>query len=91
MSDFESAFAETADEQTARLIDGAAEKVNWAREKAKELLEHADDLENRAEQYRHLAALMIIEAQGYAGDISDLLATEFPMTDIEEPESEDNG
>lgn len=82
MSDFD--FADTADEQTAKLIDGAAEKVQWARNRAKDLLEHADDLENRAEQYRHLAALMVLEAQGYAGEISDLLFTEFPMTGDEE-------
>jgi hypothetical protein len=83
-----SPFGDTADEQSSKLIDGAAEKVQWARDQAKVFLEHADALEERAEQYRHLAALMILEAQGYAGDISDLLAAEFPMTD---PEAEDEG
>ena len=90
MSDFYEVVATTAEEQTGHLIDGAAEKVHWARMKATELLEHADDLEKRAEHYRHLAALMILEAQGYAGEISDLLATEFPMESYE-PESKDSG
>lgn len=90
MSDeFYEVIAKTAEEQTGQLIDGAAEKVQWARAMATELLGHADSLENRAEQYRHLAALMIIEAQGYAGEISDLLTTEFPMSGGEDdPSSE---
>lgn len=83
--------AQSAAEQTGQLIDSAAEKVQWAREKATELLEYADSLESRAEQMRHLAALMILEAQGYAGEISDLLTAEFPMEPYNpEKEEEDD-
>ena len=82
----EEMFAETAGEQFSQLIDGAADKVQWAREQALRFLEHADSLEERANEYRHLAALMILEAQGYAGEVSDLLASEFPTTGGEEDE-----
>lgn len=83
MEDF---FAETAQEQFSQLIDNAAEKVQWAREQANAFLAHADDLENRAEQYRHLAALMILEGQGYATEIADLMSAEYPMTEVQEEE-----
>jgi hypothetical protein len=85
MEDF---FAETAQDQFSQLIDGAAEKVQWARDQANAFLAHADDLENRAEQYRHLAALMILEGQGYAGEIADLMSAEYPMTNPDGPEEE---
>lgn len=88
--DFVDRFAETASEQTGQLIDNAAEKVQWARQKATEFLEHADALEERAEAYRHLAALMLLEAQGYADSISDLLTAEFP-TNEDIDLSEDRG
>lgn len=83
-------FAATAEDQFSQLIDGAAEKVQWARNQAKLFLEHADMLEERAEQYRHLAALMILEGQGYATEIADLMASEYPMTDPD-VEEEDEG
>ena len=90
--DLEEAFTDDANSMTGNLIDGAAEKVQWARQKAVEFLEHADSLEERANSYRHLAGLMLVEAQSYAGEISDLLAAEFPTEDTpignEEPEDE---
>ena len=93
--ELEEAFTDDANSMTGHLIDGAAEKVQWAREKAVEFLAHADDLEERAAQYRHLAGLMIMEAQEYAGSISDLVAAEFPTEDTpiggEEREEEDEG
>jgi hypothetical protein len=87
----EDVFAETSEEQFSQLIDDAAEKVQWARAQANAFLEHADSLENRAEQYRHLAALMILEGQGYATEIADLMSAEYPMTEVEEDEDEGLG
>ncbi len=71
-------YLNTAEGMSGQLIDGAADKVQWAREMATRMLEHANDLEERAESYRHLAAIMIIEAQGYADEISRLVVSEFP-------------
>lgn len=69
---------DTAEEMNGHLIDGAAEKVQWGRAMATEFLEYADQLEDRAEKFRHLAALMILEAQNYASEVSTLLSAEFP-------------
>jgi hypothetical protein len=78
---FQSVFADSVDEQTDILIDGAAEKVTWAKAMARNFLEYANELEERAEQYRHLAAIMILEANGYAEEVSKLLTAEYPTGD----------
>lgn len=85
-------FTDDAHSMSGYLIDGAADKVQWARTKAVEFLEYADSLEERAASYRHLAGLMIVEAQQYAGEVSDLLAAEFPtVEDTTDNEEEDAG
>lgn len=71
-------YTDDANSMSGYLIDGAADKVQWARAKAVEFLEYADSLEERASSYRHLAGLMVVEAQMYAGEVSELVAAEFP-------------
>lgn len=73
------------------LMDDASEKSQHARAVAIELLELALGLEERAEKYRHLAALMVLDAQEFAGSVGDLLAMEFPMDGVEEEENEGLG
>lgn len=72
---------DTAEEMTGYLVDGAAEKVQWSRAMAREMLDHAQALRDRADQFTHLAGLMLVEAQSYAQEISDLLSAEFPTGD----------
>lgn len=78
MMDSVDEFANDANGVTGYLIDGAADKVQWARKQAIEFLAYADSLEERAASYRHLAGLMVEEAQEYVGEVADLLAAEFP-------------
>jgi uncharacterized coiled-coil DUF342 family protein len=68
----------------SHLMDNNAEKMQWNKNSAVELLAMADELEEQAEKYRHLAATLILDAQGYADATASLLRMEFPMTDIEE-------
>ncbi len=77
-----------SDEIFANLMDDSAEKVAHAREAAILLLEMAKNWEERASKLRHLAAVLILEAQEFAGEVGDILALEFPMGTYE-PESED--
>jgi hypothetical protein len=70
------------------LMDDSAEKSKHARDSALRLLEMAGELEERASKLRHLAAVLILDAQEFAAQTGDLLAIEFPMGDVE-PESED--
>lgn len=80
----------TSNDMFAVLMDNSADKMAHARNVALELLEMANDHEARAENLRHLAALMILEAQSYAEESANLLAMEFPMGPIEE-EDDDSG
>lgn len=73
---------ETSNDVYADLMDDAADKSRHARDVALSLLELAAGLEVRAEKMRHLAALMILEAQEFATETSDLLLMEFPMGPI---------
>lgn len=57
------------------------EKLMWARDMAKNLLEHAIFLEERSARMRNLAAMMILESQAFNDEIADLLVAEFPMED----------
>jgi hypothetical protein len=75
--------------QFSHLMDDSAEKVAHARSSALDLLEMANAWEERASKLRHLAAVLILEAQEFAGEVGDLLAMEFPM-DSDESESEDS-
>lgn len=83
---------ETSNDVYAELMDDAADKSRHARDVALQLLEIASGLDQRAEKMRHLAALMILEAQAFATETSDLLIMEFPMgpmgseSDEEEPD-----
>lgn len=85
---------ETSNDVFAELMDDAADKSRHARDVALQLLELASGLEQRAEKMRHLASLMILEAQAFATETSDLLLMEFPMgpmnTDSDE-EDDDEG
>lgn len=71
------------------LMDDSAEKSKHARDSALRLLEMADAWEERASKLRHLAAVMILEAQEFAGEVGDILAMEFPMGDVEEETSDE--
>lgn len=82
-------YLNTSEGMIGELIDDAAAKVQWARQMATSMLEHAASLEQRAESYRHLAAIMILEAQSYAEDVGDLLTAEFPTDGGEETEETD--
>jgi hypothetical protein len=80
---------ETAESTTDVLIDGAAEKVQWARKMATEFLEHAAYLRDRADAFTHLAGTMIVEANNNAAEIADLVNAEFPtVSAVEEMKSE---
>lgn len=61
------------------LMDDSAEKSKHARDSALKLLEMANEWEDRASKLRHLAAVLILEAQEFAGEVGDILAMEFPM------------
>lgn len=71
------------------LMDDSAEKSKHARDSALRLLEMAQAWEDRASKLRHLAAVIILEAQEFAGEVGDILAMEFPMGDVEEEGAED--
>lgn len=73
----------------AHLMDDSAEKMKWNRSQAIRLLEMATELDERAEKLRHLAAVLILEAQEFAHETAELLTMEFPMGD-DESESEDS-
>lgn len=73
----------------AHLMDDSAEKMAWNRAAALELLEMASAYEERAEKLRHLAATMILEAQAFAEETGNLLAMEFPMSDVEESDEDE--
>jgi hypothetical protein len=79
---------ETSNEMFAELMDNSADKMQHARNVALELLEMANDYELRAEKFRHLAALMILEAQAFAEDTGTLLSMEFPMGPVETQDEE---
>lgn len=79
-----------SNDQFSHLMDDSAEKIAHARDSAMSLLEMASEWEDRATKLRHLAAVLILEAQEFAGEVGDLLAMEFPMSgDDSEPEDED--
>lgn len=80
---------DTSTEMFAELMDNSADKMQHARAVAMDLLDMASDYESRAEQLRHLAALMILEAQSFAEETGKLLTMEFPMGPIEGPEEEE--
>lgn len=81
---------ETSQDMFAELMDNSADKMQHARNVALELLEMANDYELRAEKMRHLAALMILEAQSFAEETGTLLSMEFPMSSIDEEEKDDD-
>ncbi len=68
------------------LMDDSAEKSKHARDSALKLLEMANDWEDRASKLRHLAAVLILDAQEFAAQTGDLLAIEFPMGDVDTDE-----
>lgn len=72
------------DEVATDMIDSAADKVRWNRKQADKLLRKADQIEEQAaitaEKFREAAASLIMEAQSYADNISDILTAEYPMT-----------
>lgn len=68
------------------LMDDSAAKSKHARDSALRLLEMAQEWEDRATKLRHLAAVLILEAQEFAGEVGDILAMEFPMGDVETDE-----
>lgn len=76
----------TSNDMFAHLMDNSADKMAHARSVALELLDMASSHEERAENLRHLAALMILEAQSYAEESANLLTMEFPMSEPEEDE-----
>jgi hypothetical protein len=65
------------------LMDDSAEKSKHARDSALQLLEMAQAWEDRASKLRHLAAVLILEAQEFAGEVGDILSMEFPVGDVE--------
>lgn len=71
------------DQVATDLIDDAASKVQWSRKQANKLLARADEIEEMAaitaSKYREAAASLIIEAQTWASDVSDILEAEYPM------------
>lgn len=80
---------EVSNDVYAELMDDAADKSRHARDVALQLLELASGLEQRAEKMRHLAALMILEAQAFATETSDLLLMEFPMGPMSTEDSDE--
>ena len=77
--------------QFGNLMDDSAEKTQWNRKVAMELLEMATAHEDYAEKLRHTAATLILEAMDFAEETATFLAMEFPMSGDapEEPEEED--
>lgn len=71
------------------LMDDSAEKSKHARDSALRLLEMAQEWEDRASKLRHLAAVLILDAQEFAAQTGDLLSIEFPMGDVEEDAEDD--
>lgn len=73
------------DEVATDLIDDSRDKVQWARKQANKLLAKAEDVEEMAaitaSKYRELAASLIMEAQGFADGVADILIAEYPMND----------
>lgn len=83
-------FDEVADD----LIRDANDKVLWARKQANKLLAKANDIEEMAaitaSKYREAAASLVLEAQGFADGVTDILIAEFPMNvDTTDEEDED--
>ena len=78
------------DEVAEDLINDANEKVLWARKQANKLLEKANIVEENAAitagKYREAAASLIMEAQGFADGVTDVLIAEYPMGGDEEDE-----
>lgn len=75
--------------QFGNLMDDAAEKTQWNRKVAMELLEMATAHEDYAEKLRHTAATLILEAMDFANETASFLTMEFPMSgDDEQPEEE---
>lgn len=75
------------------LLDENADMIQHARDSAFKLLEMANNHEERATKLRHLAAVLILEAQNYAGEVAELMEIEFPMGDYEsqaDSEEEEN-
>lgn len=79
---------QTSSEIYKDLMDQAVEALGWAKAKAEEFLQYANELEERANTYRKLAATLVIEARSQADEMADLLLAEFPM---EEPVQEEEG
>ncbi len=84
---------DSSTEMYGHLMDMSAEKVKWNKDTALTLLKEADWLEDLATKYRHLAAIIILEAQEFSSKTADLLAMEFPMgpdnTEPEDPNEEE--
>ena len=76
--------------QFGNLMDDSAEKTQWNRKVAMELLEMATAHEDYAEKLRHTAATLILEAMDFANETATFLSMEFPMSsDDEEPGEEE--
>lgn len=65
------------------LLDENMDMIQHSRDSAMQLLELANRHQEVAEKYRHLAAVLILEAQAQAEENADLLAMEFPMEDLQ--------
>lgn len=68
-------------DQWSHLMDDSADKVQNSKRIAISLLEAANEAEERAEKLRHMAAVVILDAQSYAADIGNFMAMEF-RTDL---------
>lgn len=71
------------------LMDENADMIKHARDSAMKLLQMASEHDERATKLRHLAAVLILEAQEYAGEVSELLEIEYPMGDYKPEETEE--
>jgi hypothetical protein len=80
-----------SNDQFGVLLDENADMIQHSRDAALQLLEMANRHQETADKYRHLAAVLILEAQEQAAENATLLALEFPMKDltVEEEEEDD--
>lgn len=75
-------------EMYGSMIEDAASAARWNRKWANKFLDYANELEDRAQKFRNLAAQLVIEARDCAEEVSTLIASEFPM-EVPDNDSED--
>lgn len=68
-------------EMYGHMMDNSADMVKNSKDLAIRLLESAQEDEDRAEKKRHMAAVLILEAQNYAAEIGEYISMEF-RTDL---------